>query len=148
MRLRIVAFYTIAISTLLALSWPTYAAESTAVNDFWQQQANIVCQKLDATHHAYLQGDLQQAHVNALMAYFQAYDQKIEPAIRMTMGQARVFQTEQAFNKFNSSLVEHPTKEQINTAKQQSQALCQVVVADAKTLDAQHVKPKLYEVNP
>jgi hypothetical protein len=81
------------------------------------------------------------------MAYFQLYDQKMEPAIRMTIGQARVFQTEQDFNKFNTSLVEHPTTEQRAAAKQQAQALCQLVIADANTLDKQQVDPQLYKVN-
>ncbi len=123
-----------------------YGPAFAATDSVWAEQAQVVCQKLELAQQAYAKKDMQQAHLHALMAYFQAYDQKIEPAIRRTMGQARVFQTEQAFNKFNASLVENPTPQQLETIAQQARSLCDTVTTDARSLDEQHINPQLYQV--
>ncbi|NNM58976.1 MAG: hypothetical protein HKM04_04110 [Legionellales bacterium] len=105
----------------------------------WQQKAQNVCQQLDTASKAYQQNNMQQAHFNATMAYFQNYDLNIEPAARKIFQQGHIFEIEQMFSHLNSNMVDNPTPQQIAAIKQQTDALCQAIVSDAKNMDAEQL---------
>lgn len=128
--------------TLLAVSLlcvGTLALAATPPNNSWQTKAASVCHQLQTVMTAYQGNNLQQAHLNAVMAYFQNYDLNIEPAARQAFDQGHIFDIEQRFSTLNKSIVANPSAAQLGDVKQQAESLCQIVTSDAKTMDETHV---------
>ena len=133
------------IITLIFTTMTTQAAES---NQSWQQTAGSICHELDQATEHFRNGQNQQAHKLALMAYFQHYDTSMEPASRQTMGTGHVFEIEQQFNAFaNALLLEEgqtiATARQVQQANSVASKLCTQLKQDATTLagDSQiHIK--------
>lgn len=127
---------------LCLLSLATMALANTATNNTtWQTKANSVCAQLQTAMTAYQNQNLQQAHVNAVMAYFQNYDLNIEPAARQYFDQGHIFDIEQRFSSLNKSIIANPNVTQLADVKQQAQNLCQIVMDDAKHMDNAAVNP-------
>ena len=136
MTMRILHHTLLAVS-LLGLS--ALALAAAPLNSTWQAKAKSVCDQLQTAMTAYQGNDLQQAHLNTVMAYFQNYDLNIEPAARQAFDQGHIFDIEQRFSTLNKSIVANPTSAQLMDAKQQAQTLCQIVSNDAEKMDATHV---------
>lgn len=108
----------------------------------WQEKSQAVCLQLTMAATAYAKNDLAAAHTNALMAYFQQYDLNIEPTARLHFDQGHIFSIEQAFNHLNTQMVSPVTPAEISLVQAQAKALCQVIMNDAKIMDAQHLLPQ------
>jgi hypothetical protein len=135
------------ILNIIFLSCLGWSIASQADTNSWQQKAQSVCQQLTIAAQAYQKKDMQQAHVNAVMSYFQNYDVNIEPAARVTFPQGHIFQIEQSFSNLNKNMVDNPSPQQIDAITQQANTLCATIMADAKTMDAQHITSPTYKVN-
>ncbi len=137
----------ITLLSLLLGCWTTCTATPAATSQNWEQKAQRVCQQLNTASESYRQNNLQQAHISATMAYFQNYDANIEPAARVTFPQSHIFEIEQMFSHLNANMVDNPSPQQIDALKQQTDLLCQTIVADAKSMDEQHINFPTYKVD-
>lgn len=125
--------------TLFSFASLTLAA-STSPGNSWQSKAQSVCTQLQTATTAYQNKDLKQAHLNAVMAYFQNYDLNIEPTARLQFPQGHIFDIEQRFSTLNKSMVDNPSPTDLNAIQQQSQQLCQIITDDAKQMDKTSIK--------
>lgn len=123
------------IMSLLGLSSLAFATATTN----WQTKAQSVCTQLNTAAAAYAQNDMKQAHLNAVMAYFQNYDLNIEPSARKAFTQAHIFTIEQQFSDLNKQMVDNPTAAQIKQVQAQTQNLCAALLQDGKTMDADNI---------
>ncbi len=122
------------------LPWWAQAADAT-----WQTTAQSICQRLQKAQKSYVAKDINHARIDAVMAYFKMYDIDMEPAARVTFGNAHVFQIEQQFSQLPKLMANAPSAAQSEKLNKAVQKLCQDLKDDAKAMDKQNVKKSLYQ---
>ena len=131
--------------TILIFSLCTVAL-ANPTTDVWAPVASSVCTQINSALQAYRKGDIKQAQLTAIMAYFKGYDTDIEPAVRVTLGGPHVFAIEKQFHDYSTLMTPNPNPQQLKKVATAAAQLCQAVKSDANALSAAKVKRQVFNV--
>ena len=115
--------------------------------DIWKPVAKTVCGQINSAVGFYQKGDIKNARLNAVMAYFKGYDAEIEPAVRITLGGPHVFAIERKFRDFSTKMIPNPDKKQQKIVAAFAAELCQDMYKEAAALNAAKVPRQVFKVD-
>ena len=133
------------VSLWLLLASPL-ALAGPIVSDVWGGAAKLVCNQINKAARLYKQGDIKNAHLEAIMSYFKGYDASIEPAARTNLGAPHVFGIEQKFRDYATLMTSKMNTTQIKKVSDYAAKLCQSVNQDAAALNAAKVDKQVFKV--